>query len=126
MRTRGAVIAKAPGTYETIDIELDEPRQGELLVKMAASGLCHSDDHIATGDIPVAMYPFCGGHEGAGVVEKVGPNTGGFETGDHVVFSFLPGCGRCRRTRPATGCTPSTAIRSARCAASRPSPSTPW
>ena len=96
MRTRGAVITKAPGTYEVIDIELDEPRQGELLVKMAASGLCHSDDHIATGDVPVGVYPFCGGHEGAGVVEKVGPNTVGFEVGDHVIFSFMPGCGRCR------------------------------
>ncbi len=96
MRTRGAVITKAPGTYEVIDIELDEPRQGELMVKMAASGLCHSDDHVATGDLPVGIYPMCGGHEGAGVVEKLGPNTVGFEVGDHVIFSFLPGCGRCR------------------------------
>jgi NDMA-dependent alcohol dehydrogenase len=96
MRTRGAVVTQAPGHYETIDIELDDPRQGEIGVRMVASGLCHSDDHVATGDIPVATYPFCGGHEGAGVVEKVGPHTTGFEVGDHVVFSFLPGCGRCR------------------------------
>ena len=96
MRTRGAVIVKAPGTYEVIDIELDEPRQDEILVKMSASGLCHSDDHIATGDLPVAIYPMCGGHEGAGVVEQVGPHTKGWEVGDHVIFSFLPGCGRCR------------------------------
>ncbi len=96
MRTRGAVINKAPGKFEVVDLELDDPRQGEILVRLVASGLCHSDDHLATGDIPVAVYPFCGGHEGAGVVEAVGPNTGGFEVGDHVVFSFLPGCGRCR------------------------------
>ncbi len=96
MRTRGSALLKAPGSYETIDIELDEPRQNELLVRMVASGLCHSDDHIATGDLPVPMFPICGGHEGSGIVEKVGPNTGGFEIGDHVVFSFLPGCGRCR------------------------------
>jgi S-(hydroxymethyl)glutathione dehydrogenase/alcohol dehydrogenase len=96
MRTRGAVITKAPGTYEVIDIELDEPGPGELLVKMAASGLCHSDDHIATGDLPVPVYPACGGHEGAGVVQQVGPHTLGFEVGDHVIFSFLPACGRCR------------------------------
>lgn len=87
---------KAPGSYETIDIELDEPRQGELLVKMVASGLCHSDDHMATGDIPLAAFPFCGGHEGAGVIDKVGPHTPGFEVGDHVVFSFIPSCGKCR------------------------------
>ncbi|MGH9103937.1 MAG: NDMA-dependent alcohol dehydrogenase [Acidimicrobiales bacterium] len=96
MKTSGAVINKVPGTYEVVELEVDEPRQGELLVRMVASGLCHSDDHIATGDIPVAVYPWCGGHEGAGVVEQVGPGTPGFAKGDHVVFSFLPGCGRCR------------------------------
>ena len=87
---------KAPGAYEVTELELDDPRQGELRVRMVASGLCHSDDHLATGDIPVAIYPVAGGHEGAGVVEEVGPNTIGWEVGDHVVFSFLPGCGRCR------------------------------
>ncbi len=86
----------APGAWEVVEVDLEEPRQGELLVKMFASGLCHSDDHIATGDIPVQTYPFAGGHEGSGVVEKVGPHTPGFEVGDHVVMSFLPGCGRCR------------------------------
>lgn len=96
MQTRGAVIRSAPGTFEVIDIDLDEPRQGELQVQMVASGLCHSDDHLATGDIPVGTYPICGGHEGAGLVSAVGPNTPGFAEGDPVVFSFLPGCGRCR------------------------------
>jgi S-(hydroxymethyl)glutathione dehydrogenase/alcohol dehydrogenase len=79
-----------------MEIELDEPWQDELLVRMVASGLCHSDDHMATGDQHVPMLPLAGGHEGAGVVERVGPNTLGFEVGDHVVFSFLPACGRCR------------------------------
>jgi NDMA-dependent alcohol dehydrogenase len=96
MHTRGAVIAQVPGSYQTIDLILDEVRQGELLVRMVAAGLCHSDDHIATGDFPVGLLPMCGGHEGAGVVERVGPHTIGFEIGDHVVFSFVPGCGRCR------------------------------
>lgn len=96
MRTRGAVITKAPGAYEVVDLEVDDPRQGEIRVRMVASGLCHSDDHIATGDMPAATYPYCGGHEGAGVVESVGPNTPGWEEGDHVIFSFLPACGRCR------------------------------
>jgi NDMA-dependent alcohol dehydrogenase len=96
MRTRGAVIRHAPGKYEVVDLELDAPRQDELLVKMTASGLCHSADHLATWDLPVPLYPFFGGHEGAGVVEAVGPDTRGWEVGDHVVFSFIPGCGRCR------------------------------
>ncbi|MGH9294819.1 MAG: alcohol dehydrogenase catalytic domain-containing protein, partial [Acidimicrobiales bacterium] len=96
MKTRGAVVREAPGKYEVVDLDVEDPRTRELRVRMVASGLCHSDDHVATGDIPVAVYPFCGGHEGAGVVEEVGPNTPGWEKGDHVVFSFLPGCGRCR------------------------------
>ena len=96
MKTRGAIVRQAPGKYEVVDLELDDPQQGELRVKMVASGLCHSDDHIATGDIPVGTYPFAGGHEGGAIVEAVGPNTPGFAVGDKVIFSFLPACGRCR------------------------------
>ena len=96
MKTRSAVIRQAPGKYEVVTLDLDDPRPGEIQVKLAASGLCHSDDHVATGDLPVAGYPFAGGHEGSGVVVAVGANTKGFTEGDHVVFSFLPGCGRCR------------------------------
>ncbi len=94
--TRGAIMRSAPGKWEVVDLVVDDPQPGELQVKLAASGLCHSDDHVATGDMPVGKYPFLGGHEGAGVVTAVGPGTKGFEEGDHVVFSFLPGCGRCR------------------------------
>ena len=102
MKTKTAIIRNAPdkaagpAEWEVVEVDLDEPRQGELILKLTASGLCHSDDHIATGDIPVGIYPFAGGHEGAGVVVEVGPNTPGFEVGDHVVLSFLPGCGKCR------------------------------
>jgi NDMA-dependent alcohol dehydrogenase len=96
MRTRGAIVRQAPGKYEVVDLELDDPIEDEIQVAMVASGLCHSDDHMATGDLPVGFYPVCGGHEGAGIVEKVGPNTRGWEVGDHVVFSFLASCGRCR------------------------------
>jgi S-(hydroxymethyl)glutathione dehydrogenase/alcohol dehydrogenase len=96
VETRGAIIREAPGKYEVVDLVSDDPRPGEIQVKLAASGMCHSDDHVATGDIPVAHYPICGGHEGAGVVTAVGQNTKGFKEGDHVVFSFLPACGHCR------------------------------
>lgn len=96
MRTRGAVLLEVPGTFEVVELEVDDPREGEIRVRMAATGLCHSDDHHATGDQKVAIVPFAGGHEGAGVVEAVGPGTTGFAEGDHVVFSFLPACGRCR------------------------------
>jgi NDMA-dependent alcohol dehydrogenase len=96
MKTRASVVRQAPGKYETVEVMLDDPRPNEVLVKMVAAGLCHSDDHVATGDIPVPVYPFCGGHEGAGVVVEAGSGVAGLAVGDHVVFSFLPGCGRCR------------------------------
>jgi NDMA-dependent alcohol dehydrogenase len=94
--TRGAVIRQAPGKYEVVDLEVDDPQDNEIQVQLVASGLCHSDDHVATGDIPVGKYPFAGGHEGAGIVTKAGYNAKGLKEGDHVVFSFLPSCGHCR------------------------------
>ncbi|MCF7550878.1 NDMA-dependent alcohol dehydrogenase [Pseudonocardia sp. WMMC193] len=96
MQTRGAIIRQAPGKIEVVDLEVDDPRDNEVQVKLVGSGLCHSDDHIVTGDIPVGIYPFALGHEGAGVVTKAGANTKGLKEGDHVVFSFLPSCGHCR------------------------------
>jgi S-(hydroxymethyl)glutathione dehydrogenase/alcohol dehydrogenase len=96
MKTRTALMFEAPGKWAITEVDLDEPRQGELLLDMVASGLCHSDDHVATGDLPMRFYPVAGGHEGAGIVAAVGPNTPGWEIGDHVVLSFIPGCGRCR------------------------------
>jgi NDMA-dependent alcohol dehydrogenase len=96
MQTRGAIVRQTPGKYEVVDLEVDDPREHEIQVKMVASGLCHSDDHVATGDLPVGIYPHAGGHEGGGIVTKAGPNRKGLKEGDHVVFSFLPSCGYCR------------------------------
>jgi NDMA-dependent alcohol dehydrogenase len=96
VKTQGAIIRQVPGRYETAELELDEAGPGELTVKMVASGLCHTDDHIATGDMEYGIYPVCGGHEGAGVVVQVGEGVRGWSEGDHVVFSFLPACGKCR------------------------------
>ena len=64
IKTRTSVIRQVPGKYETVEIDLDDPRQNEVTVKVAASGLCHSDDHVATGDVPVGVHPYAGGHEG--------------------------------------------------------------
>ena len=63
-------------------------------MKLTASGLCHSDDHLLTGDMPMQL-PVVGGHEGAGVVVEVGPGIKDVAEGDPVVFSFIPACGRC-------------------------------
>jgi NDMA-dependent alcohol dehydrogenase len=96
VKTKAAIMREAPGRWEIAELDLDGPRQGELLIQVAASGLCHSDDHIATGDLRLGHYPAAAGHEGAGVVTEVGPDTPGWEVGDHVVMAFLAACGRCR------------------------------
>src|SRR6201994_1400860 len=95
MKTRAAVLRDMGKDWEVIEMDLDPPRGGEVLVRFAAAGLCHSDDHLRTGDIPV-RYPIVGGHEGAGVVEEVGVGVSRLKPGDHVVCSFLPTCGHCR------------------------------
>jgi S-(hydroxymethyl)glutathione dehydrogenase/alcohol dehydrogenase len=78
------------------DLQVDDPRPEEVQVKMVAAGLCHSDDHVSTGDQVVGVYPYAGGHEGAGIVTKAPPNHKGIAEGDHVIFSFIPACGHCR------------------------------
>lgn len=94
--TRGAIVRKSPGKYEVADLRLDDPRIGEVQVKLAACGLCHSDDHVAAGHIPANICPMAGGHEGAGVVTEAAPNHKDIKEGDHVVFSFIAACGHCR------------------------------
>jgi NDMA-dependent alcohol dehydrogenase len=76
------------------EVDLDSPKETEVLVRIVGSGLCHSDEHVLTGDLPFPL-PMIGGHEGAGVVEEVGAHVTWLEPGDHVVFGFIPACGRC-------------------------------
>ncbi|MFV2179816.1 NDMA-dependent alcohol dehydrogenase [Actinomadura sp. LOL_016] len=96
MRARAALLWEQPGKWQVEDVELGEPGFGEVLVKMVATGLCHSDDHIAVGDVPVGQYPFLGGHEGSAIVRQVGPGVRHLKEGDHIVTSFIPACGQCR------------------------------
>lgn len=94
MQTRAAVLWEPGGKWEVETVELDPPRLHEVLVRLVASGLCHSDEHFLTGDMPF-LGSMIGGHEGAGVVEAVGPDVTTLAPGDHVVTSFLPPCGHC-------------------------------
>jgi S-(hydroxymethyl)glutathione dehydrogenase/alcohol dehydrogenase len=94
MQTKAAILWETNQPWSVEDVELDAPGPGEVRVKLAASGMCHSDEHLVTGDLPFAL-PIIGGHEGAGVVEEVGENVSWLAPGDHVVFGFIPSCGRC-------------------------------
>jgi NDMA-dependent alcohol dehydrogenase len=94
MKTKAAVLWEIGQPWSVEEIELDSPGPGEVLVKLAASGMCHSDEHLVTGDLPFEL-PIIGGHEGAGVVQEVGPGVSWLAPGDHVVFGFIPSCGRC-------------------------------
>src|ERR1700733_14949687 len=112
MKCNGAVLRGVGRDWEIEEITLDPPRDGEVLVKMAVAGVCHTDDHFFTGDfIPTPdlaaimaatgvsvpeYFPVLGGHEGAGVVEDVGPGVRSVRPGDRVAMSFIPACGRCR------------------------------
>ena len=76
------------------NLELGGPKEHEVLVKLTASGVCHSDLHYMKGDREHPM-PVVLGHEGAGIVEEIGPGVTYAKPGDHVVLSFVPTCGHC-------------------------------
>jgi len=99
MRVRSAVFRRPGDPLSIEDVELDPPRERELLVRIAAVGLCRTDWHVMQGERKVAMTPMVLGHEAAGVVEALGPGVAGIAVGDHVVLTFIPGCGECRWCR---------------------------
>jgi S-(hydroxymethyl)glutathione dehydrogenase/alcohol dehydrogenase len=94
VKTKAAVLWELNAPWSVEEIELDPPGPGEVLVEIAASGMCHSDEHLVTGDLP-AVFPVIGGHEGGGIVRETGPGVSWLAPGDHVVFGFIPSCGRC-------------------------------
>lgn len=95
MKTKGALIREFNQPWAIEEIEIGDPVKDEVKIQMEASGMCHSDHHLVTGDIPMAGFPVLGGHEGAGIITEVGPGVEGLEPGDHVVLSFIPSCGTC-------------------------------
>ncbi|MCV7040824.1 alcohol dehydrogenase [Mycolicibacterium moriokaense] len=95
MKTKGALIYDFNQPWSIEEIEIGDPVKDEVKIQMEASGMCHSDHHLVTGDIPMAGFPVLGGHEGAGIVLEVGPGVENVAPGDHVVLSFIPSCGEC-------------------------------
>jgi S-(hydroxymethyl)glutathione dehydrogenase/alcohol dehydrogenase len=95
-----AVVLREPGLPVAVEtVLLDPPRRGEVLVRVAAAGVCHSDVHLADGRLGDGRWPIVLGHEGAGVVEAVAEDVAGVTPGDHVAFCFVPACGVCRACR---------------------------
>lgn len=95
-----AVVLREPGVPVGVEtVLLEPPRRGEVLVRVAAAGVCHSDVHLADGNLGRGRWPMVLGHEGAGVVTATGPDVTGLSPGDHVAFCFVPACGACRACR---------------------------
>jgi S-(hydroxymethyl)glutathione dehydrogenase / alcohol dehydrogenase len=95
MRIRAALLREPRTPLEVCELELEPPRDGELLVRVAAAGVCHSDLHVADGHLGEGRHPMVPGHEGAGVVEAVGAGVTHVAPGDPVSFCLVPPCGHC-------------------------------
>ena len=95
MRTRAAVAVGAGKPLEVMDVNLDGPKAGEVLVEMKATGICHTDEFTLSGADPEGLFPAILGHEGAGVVVDVGPGVTTLKKGDHVIPLYTPECREC-------------------------------
>ena len=95
MRTRAAVALEAGKPLEVMEVNLEGPKAGEVLVEIKATGICHTDDFTRSGADPEGLFPAILGHEGAGVVVEVGPGVTTVKPGDHVIPLYTPECRQC-------------------------------
>ncbi|HND34565.1 MAG TPA: alcohol dehydrogenase catalytic domain-containing protein, partial [Myxococcota bacterium] len=95
MKTRAAVAFEAAKPLEIVELDLDGPRAGEVLVELKATGVCHTDAFTLSGSDPEGLFPAVLGHEGAGVVVEVGPGVRSVAVGDHVIPLYTPECREC-------------------------------
>ena len=95
MKSRAAVAFAAGKPLEIVEVDLEGPRAGEVLVEIKATGVCHTDAFTLSGDDPEGAFPAILGHEGAGVVVEVGPGVKGLKPGDHVIPLYTPECREC-------------------------------
>ncbi len=95
MKTRAALAVEAGRPLEIVDADLEGPREGEVLVEIMATGICHTDEFTLSGKDPEGIFPSILGHEGAGIVREVGPGVTGLAVDDHVIPLYTPECGTC-------------------------------
>ena len=95
MKSRAAVAIKAGQPLEIAEIDVQGPKEGEVLVRMVATGVCHTDAFTLSGEDPEGIFPSILGHEGGGVVEEVGAGVTSVKPGDHVIPLYTPECGKC-------------------------------
>ena len=95
MKTRAAVAVAAGKPLEIMDVNLEGPKAGEVLVEIKATGICHTDEFTLSGADPEGLFPAILGHEGAGVVVDVGPGVTSLKKGDHVIPLYTPECRTC-------------------------------
>ncbi|MCL4684415.1 S-(hydroxymethyl)glutathione dehydrogenase/class III alcohol dehydrogenase [Myxococcota bacterium] len=95
MKTRAAVAFEAGKPLEVVEVDLDGPRAGEVLVELKATGVCHTDEFTRSGDDPEGAFPAILGHEGAGIVKEIGKGVTSVEVGDHVIPLYTPECRTC-------------------------------
>jgi len=95
MKSRAAVAIKAGQPLEITEIDVQGPGKGEVLVRMVATGVCHTDAFTLSGEDPEGLFPSVLGHEGGGVVEEIGAGVTSVKPGDHVIPLYTPECGKC-------------------------------
>jgi S-(hydroxymethyl)glutathione dehydrogenase/alcohol dehydrogenase len=95
MKTKAAVAFEAGKPLEIVELDLEGPKAGEVLVEIKATGLCHTDDFTLSGADPEGLFPSVLGHEGAGIVVEVGPGVTSVKPGDHVIPLYTPECREC-------------------------------
>ncbi len=96
MKMKAAICWEPKAPFEVEEIDLEGPKRGECLVRLAASGVCHTDAFTMSGEDPEGLFPVVLGHEGAGVVEEVGPGVSSVAVGDHVIPLYIPECRECK------------------------------
>src|ERR1700740_3603723 len=95
MKTRAAIAHAAGKPLEVATVQLDGPKDGEVLVELKATGICHTDEFTRSGGDPEGLFPAILGHEGAGIVVDIGPGVTSVAKGDHVIPLYTPECRRC-------------------------------